>query len=54
MVNKRVIYIIGAILGFIIFLSSMLLLDYSYIFAGVGVIGAMGMGLCCYKAYEKV
>lgn len=53
MVNKRVIYIIGAVLGFIIFLSSMLLLDYSDIFAGVGVIGAMGMGGVVIKLTKK-
>ena len=50
--KKRGLCILGTVIGFIVFMLSMYFLEFSDIFAAVGVIGAMLMGYCSVGAFS--
>lgn len=49
--KKSFLYILGIIIGFIIFMLSMIYLEFNDILAATGIIGAMLMGHCSVGVY---
>lgn len=45
--------ILGTVIGFMVFMISMYFLEFSHVFAAVGVIGAMLMGYCLAGAFSS-
>lgn len=49
--KKSILYILGTIIGFIIFMLSMIYLEFNDMLASTGIIGAMLMGHCSVRVY---
>ncbi|QLY81209.1 hypothetical protein [Clostridium intestinale] len=51
--KKTGLCILGTVIGLMVFMISMHFLEFSDIFAAVGVIGAMSMGYCLAGAFSS-